>query len=74
MMKLERKDEIQVTFEDLSIGDVYKDEDGFICIKIKDGPGDNSLTYGWQGTSGWSTTSEISHAEVTPLKATLTVE
>lgn len=74
MMKLERKDKSITTFEELSIGDVYKDEDGYICIKTKEGDGDNSLTYEWAGVGGWSTTSETSIAEVTPMKATLTVE
>lgn len=74
MMKLERRNKNSMTFEDLSIGDVYKDGDGYICIKVKEGEGENSLIYGGSGVDGWSTTYEVSSAEVTLMKAVLTIE
>lgn len=75
MMTVERKEAPKrtTTFEALPIGEVYRDEEGYIAIKISDKENDNCLTLGWINENAWTTTSESSDAEVTPLKATLTV-
>ena len=75
MMTVERKEAPKrtTTFDALPIGEVYRDEEGFIAIKVSNKEDDNCLTLGWVSENVWSTTSETSSAEVTPLKATLTV-
>ena len=63
-----------VHFEDLCVGDVYRDRNGYLCIKINDDYDNNNLTYGFENQGGgWATTGEDALAEVTPLKATLTI-
>lgn len=64
-----------VLFEDLKIGDVYRDKNGLICIKVSNSEAeDNSLTYGW-GTAGeWKLTIEEYNAEVEPLEADLVIK
>lgn len=75
MMKVERKETPKrtITFEALPIGEVYRDEDGFIAIKVNNNEGDNCLTLGWLTEGEWTLASENRSAELTPLKATLTV-
>lgn len=78
MMKVERKDNEKKTvfFEDLEVGDVYRDSDGFICIKVsakEDNAECNALTCGWIEENHWEPTWETYGTEVTPLNATLTV-
>ena len=75
MMTVERKEAPKrtTTFDALPIGEVYRDEEGFIAIKVSNKEDDNCLTLGWVSENVWSTTSETSSAEVIPLKATLTV-
>ena len=75
MLTVERKEAPKrtTTFDALLIGEVYRDEEGFITIKVSDKEDDNCLTLGWVSENVWATTSETSSAEVTPLKATLTV-
>lgn len=62
-----------VKFEDLDIGDVYKDEDSMVCIKIskqfKDGV-PNTIYY--RGEE-WVTGYEYRSAEVVPLNAELVI-
>ena len=75
MLTVERKDTPKRTirFEDLPIGEVYRDEEGFIAMKLNNNGQDNSLTFEWSCHEEWEVTSENLLAEVTPLKATLTV-
>lgn len=75
MMTVERKEAPKrtTTFENLPIGEVYRDEEGFIAIKVNDKENDNCLTLGWYNENEWAATSENLNAEVTPLKANLTV-
>lgn len=75
MMTVERKEAPKrtTTFENLPAGEVYRDEEGFISIKVNDNETANCLTLGWLRENEWTATSESSNAEVTPLKATLTV-
>lgn len=72
MMTVERKDKLTVKFASLEVGDVYKDEAGRICIKLNNDDTFNSLTFGINGDT-WEVTSEYLYAEITPLKAKLTV-
>lgn len=72
MITVERKDKLIVKFASLSVGDVYRDEAGRICIKLSDNDTFNSLTFGINGDT-WEVTSEYLYEEITPLKAKLTV-
>ena len=63
-----------VYFKDLCIGDVYKDEDGYICIKVSDDCKDNNLTYEYDGQDGWELTSETPFVKVTPIDAELVIK
>lgn len=63
-----------IRFEDLRIGDVYKDEEGYICIKVSDGCVDNNLTYEYNEEGEWEPTSEDFHVEVTPIEAELIIK
>ena len=62
-----------VKFEDLSIGDVYKDEDGMVCIKtstqFKDGTPNTIYCRGEEWVTGY----EYRSAEVIPLNAELVI-
>lgn len=75
MMTVERKINPYTTmFEDLPLGEVYRDEDGCLAIKVSNKEEGNCLTLGWpNGGNEWSLTTESLDTEVTPLKATLTV-
>ena len=76
MMTVEKRKEAPkrtTTFENLPIGEVYRDEEGYITIKVSDNEDDNCLTLGWISENVWAVTSENRNTEVTPLKATLTV-
>lgn len=76
MMKLERKETPKrtVKFCDLPIGEVYRDEDGRVAIKLEDEISNNSFTFGWLDEENtWEVTTENRNADVIPLKATLTV-
>ena len=74
-MTVERKEAPKrtTTFENLPIGEVYRDEEGYIAIKVNNNEENNCLTLGWLTEAEWSLTSESWSAELTPLKATLTV-
>lgn len=72
MMIIERQDKPAIKFASLSVGDVYRDEAGRICIKLSDNDTFNSLTFGVDEDI-WTVTSEYLYAEITPLKAKLTV-
>ena len=63
-----------VCFKDLCIGDVYKDEDGHICVKVSDDCENNNLTYEYDGQDEWELTSEASFAKVTPIDAELVIK
>lgn len=63
-----------ILFNDLCIGDVYKDEDGHICVKVSDDCEDNNLTYEYNEKDGWELTSESSYAKVTPIDAELVIK
>lgn len=65
-----------VLFEDLEIGDVYRDEVGFVCIKIsnKDDEEYNSLICGWAEEGHWSPIFESDNTEVEPLEADLVIK
>lgn len=75
MLTVERKEAPKRTtkFKNLPTGEVYRDEDGYIAIKVNNNEADNCLTLGWDRENEWCSTSESLSAEVTPLKATLTV-
>lgn len=62
-----------VKFKDLSIGDVYKDPMGRICIKVTETSQGNSFTCGWVEENRWGLAYEGLDEEVTPLKAKLIV-
>ena len=70
MLTVERKEAPKrtTTFENLPIGEVYRDEEGFISIKVSNKKDDNCLTLGWISENEWRSTSESSNAEVTPSK------
>ena len=77
MMKVIRQENSPkiIHFDDLHIGDVYRDEVGCICIKISDNCVDNSLTYGYdERPDEWGVTSEDFNAEVTPIEAELVIK
>ena len=62
----------QVNFEDLPIGQVYEDGEGFICIKTGSGDiDDNCICY---IVNGWEVNTESMATKVTPLKTTLLIE
>lgn len=75
MLTVERKDAAKrtVEFQTLPIGEVYRDEEGYIAIKISNKDKDNCLTLGWDCEKKWSLTGESLSTQVTPLDATLTV-
>lgn len=75
MMTVERKEAPKrtTTFENLPTGEVYRDEEGCISIKVNNSETANCLTFGWFNENVWAVISENLDAEVTPLKATLTV-
>ena len=61
-----------VNFEDLSIGDVYEDKRGIICIKTDDGYSENNCISFTMGQ--WESAVEGSVTKVLPLKTTLLIE
>ena len=77
MIKVIRNDLLSKTihFEDLQIGDIYKDEEGLVCIKVSnDMENENALTYEWNEVGKWVLTFEASCAEVTPIEADLIIK
>ena len=74
VIKQEKSPKI-IHFEDLHIGDVYRDEEGCICIKTSNNREDNNLTYGYdERPDEWEITSEGFNAEVTPIDAELVIK
>ena len=75
MLTVERKEAPKrtTTFENLPIGEVYRDEDGYIAIKVSNNDKENCLTWEWDSENEWALTAESLSTEVTPLKANLTV-
>lgn len=72
--KMEKKTAL---FEDLKIGDVYRDENGLVCIKVsnKDRSTEcNSLTYAMTEEGHWERTFEAYDAEVEPLETDLVIK
>lgn len=64
-----------IHFDDLRIGDVYRDTEGCICIKISDDCVDNSLTYSYdERPNEWEVTSEDFSAEVILIDAELVIK
>ena len=61
-----------VTFEKLSIGQVYEDAEGIICIKTNDiGFDDNCISC---VNGAWESGTETLSTKVIPLKTTLLIE
>lgn len=63
-----------VLFGDLSVGDIYKDESGYICLKTSNKNVDNCIIYEWSEEFTWDSGSESLSAEVTPLEADLVIK
>lgn len=63
-----------VLFEDLHVGDIYKDEDGYICLKTSYKGVDNCIIYGGSEECTWESGFETASAEVTPLEADLVIK
>lgn len=65
-----------VVFGDLKIGDIYRDEDGLICIKTsnKDNGEFNSLTYEYTEVGCWEPTFESFGVKVFPIDADLVIK
>lgn len=61
-----------VSFEDLSVGQVYEDKDGIICIKTSDEYTENNCISFVMGK--WEMSVESSVAKTLPLKTTLLIE
>ena len=76
MNVIDKTEKKTIFFEDLEIGDVYRDDEGFICIKInnKDDGESNSLTYGWTEEGRWEPTFETYGTEVEPIEADLVIK
>lgn len=72
----QKTEEKTVLFEDLEVGDIYRDEDGLICIKTsdKDSAEYNSLTYGYIEVDRWEPTFESFGVRVTPIEADLVIK
>lgn len=72
----QKTEEKTVLFEDLKVGDIYRDEDGLICIKTsdKDSAEYNSLTYGYIEVDRWEPTFESFGVRVTPIEADLVIK
>ena len=64
-----------VTFEDLDIGDVYKDEDGRICIKVSNQFKDEipNIIYYECEDAEWETDYEYRYAEAVILNTELVI-
>lgn len=71
-----KAEENTVLFDDLKVGDIYRDDDGLICIKISDKNSVefNSLTYEWSEEGCWEPTFESFGARVTPIEADLVIK
>lgn len=71
-----KAEEKTVLFEDLKVGDIYRDEDGLICIKTSndDRAEYNSLTYGYIEVGCWEPTFESFNVEVFPIDADLVIK
>ena len=67
-----RAKNVLVSFEDLSVGQVYEDKDGIICIKTCDEYSENNCISFVMGK--WESAVEGSVTKVFPLKTTLLIE
>jgi DNA-binding transcriptional regulator YhcF (GntR family) len=61
---------IKVPFKDLEIGDCYRDGGGSLCIKTAN----SQCIYLDDDTRRWNTCCENPESNITPVKATLTIE
>ena len=66
------KYEANVFFEELSIGQVYEDRDGVLCIKTNDNDNENNCICFVCGE--WEANCECLATTVIPLTATLEIE
>lgn len=76
MNVIDKAEKKAIVFEDLKIGDVYRDSDGLICIKVStDCDAEyNALTYGYIEVDRWEPTFEVFNAEVFPVEADLIIK